>query len=303
MKRIAPAALLALAAFVVLPANTTPTTSLIHAGVAVGIDDDTLRISGKPVRLNGVDAEETGHFGKRPGLIAASLALDAIRGSGHQDGPRRGFEPDPHDQGQADPAPSDASPHPGEPLRSGDGATPPVAVSAALSSATPMSERTAIASVTPPAMPAARENEPGPQQIYAGLIKPENVAHEQRCLTEAIYFEARSEGEDGRAAVAQVVLNRVKSGSYPGSVCGVVYQNRHRKLACQFTFACEGKPLRVTEPEAWEAAVRIARDVYEGKIFLAEVGASTHYHADYVRPHWAKKLKKMDVIGRHVFYS
>lgn len=129
------------------------------------------------------------------------------------------------------------------------------------------------------------------------------MAREQRCLAEAIYFEARSEAEDGRAAIAQVVLNRVKSGIYPGSVCGVVYQNRHRKLSCQFTFACEGKALRVTEPESWEAAVRIARDVYEGKIYLAEVGASTHYHADYVRPHWAKKLKKMDVIGRHVFYS
>ena len=168
-----------------------------------------------------------------------------------------------------------------------------------------MSERTAnaIASLTPPAMPAARENDPEPRPIYAGLIKPENMAREQRCLAEAIYFEARSEAEDGRAAVAQVVLNRVKSGSYPDSVCGVVYQNRHRKLACQFTFACEGKSLRVTEPEPWEAAVRIARDVYEGKIYLAEVGASTHYHADYVRPHWAKKLKKMDVIGRHVFYS
>jgi spore germination cell wall hydrolase CwlJ-like protein len=166
-----------------------------------------------------------------------------------------------------------------------------------------MSERTTIAALTPPDMSALRASEPELLQIYAGLIKPESMADEKRCLAEAIYFEARSEGEDGRAAVAQVVLNRVKSGRYPGSVCGVVYQSRHHKLACQFSFACEGKSLRVTEPKPWEEAERIARDVYEGKIYLAEVGASTHYHADYVRPYWARKLKKMDVIGRHVFYS
>ncbi len=49
-------------------------------------------------------------------------------------------------------------------------------------------------------------------------------------------------------------------------------------------------------------AVRIARDVVEGRTYLADVGASTHYHADYVRPWWARRLTKMDTIGRHVFY-
>ncbi|WP_324617317.1 cell wall hydrolase [Microvirga alba] len=138
---------------------------------------------------------------------------------------------------------------------------------------------------------------------YADLIDPDNLSKEQRCLAEAVYFEARSESPDGQAAVAQVVLNRVRSGLYPTSICGVVYQNRHRHLACQFTFACEGKALRVTEPESWESAKRIASDVLEGKTYLAEVGGSTHYHADYVRPYWAKSLKKMDVIGRHIFYK
>ena len=99
------------------------------------------------------------------------------------------------------------------------------------------------------------------------------------------------------------LLNRVKSGLYPASVCGVVYQNRNRHLACQFTFACEGKALRITEPGPWRDATRIAREVYEGTTYLADVGASTHYHADYVRPYWARKLKKMDTIGRHVFYK
>lgn len=138
---------------------------------------------------------------------------------------------------------------------------------------------------------------------YADLIDPASMNREQRCLAEAIYFEARSEPPDGQAAVAQVVLNRVKSGLYPNSVCGVVYQNRHRYMACQFSFACEGRSLRITEPAPWAQAVRVARDVTEGKTYLADVGGATHYHADYVRPYWAKRLKKMDVIGRHVFYK
>jgi hypothetical protein len=138
---------------------------------------------------------------------------------------------------------------------------------------------------------------------YADLIDPDNLQKERRCLAEAIYFEARSEPEEGQAAVAQVVLNRVRSGLYPSSICGVVYQNRHRHLACQFTFACEGKALRVSEPDSWNMAQRIAGEVLNGKRYLAEVGASTHYHASYVRPYWARRLKKMDVIGRHIFYK
>ncbi len=138
---------------------------------------------------------------------------------------------------------------------------------------------------------------------YADLIDPDNMNKEQRCLAEAVYFEARSESAEGQAAVAQVVLNRVKSGLYPASICGVVYQNRHRHLACQFTFACEGKALRIGESESWEQAKRVASAVLEGKTYLADVGSATHYHANYVRPYWARRLKKMDVIGRHIFYK
>jgi len=138
---------------------------------------------------------------------------------------------------------------------------------------------------------------------YADLIDPDNLNKEQRCLAEAVYFEARSEPEEGQAAVAQVVLNRVKSGLYPSSICGVVYQNRHRHLACQFTFACEGKALRITDSASWERAKRVASAVLEGKTYLADVGGATHYHANYVRPYWARRLKKMDVIGRHIFYK
>ena len=100
-----------------------------------------------------------------------------------------------------------------------------------------------------------------------------------------------------------MVLNRVRHPAFPSSVCGVVYQNRHHYMGCQFSFACEGKSLRITEAASWNQAVRVAREVTEGKTYLADVGGATHYHADYVRPFWAKKLKKMDTIGRLIFYK
>lgn len=137
---------------------------------------------------------------------------------------------------------------------------------------------------------------------YRDLIGTANLSREERCLAEAVYFEARSEPELGQAAVAQVVLNRIKSGLYPTSICGVVYQNSHKHLACEFTFTCEGKSLAVTEPGPWEIAVRLSKAVLDGRNYNPRVANATHYHANYVSPRWGKHLKKMDVIGRHIFY-
>jgi hypothetical protein len=124
----------------------------------------------------------------------------------------------------------------------------------------------------------------------------------EKCLADAIYFESRGEPERGQMAVAQVVMNRVFSGFYPDNVCGVVYQNAHRHLACQFTFACEGKRLVVDEPDMWEQAKRIARDTLDGKLWLPEVGKSTHYHASWVRPSWIREMKRNWKFGVHTFY-
>lgn len=195
-----------------------------------------------------------------------------------------------------------------------DGSTPAVNRAVALASVTPAPvepEVIAAAAMRIPAFARVHTDAAGHTAStarlrvgpdYLGLIDPENRGREQRCLSEAIYFEARSEPEDGQAAVAQVVLNRVKSGLYPTTVCGVVYQNRHRYKACQFTFACEGKSLAITEPDAWEKAQRIAKAVLEGNEYNASIGHSTHYHATYVSPYWSRRLKRMDQIGRHVFY-
>ena len=129
------------------------------------------------------------------------------------------------------------------------------------------------------------------------------LAKAEKCLADAVYFEARGEPFKGQQAVAQVVMNRVFSGYYPNDVCGVVYQNSGRHLACQFTFACEGKDLsKVDEPDMWEQAKKIAKDMLDGKIWLAEVGHATHYHAYWVHPSWVHEMTKLYKFGVHTFY-
>ena len=122
------------------------------------------------------------------------------------------------------------------------------------------------------------------------------------CLSQAIYYEAGNESEDGQRAVAQVVLNRVRHPAWPNSVCGVVYQGPMRPGGgCQFTFTCDGSLARSPGGVAWLRARRLAAEALSGRIF-APVGLSTHYHADYVFPAWAPRLAKTTVIGAHIFY-
>ena len=127
-------------------------------------------------------------------------------------------------------------------------------------------------------------------------------AKEQKCLANAVYFEARGETLRGQAAVAQVVLNRVRNPAYPSTVCGVVYQNQHLRNRCQFSFACDGKKDRIRSQESYKTAQDIAMAVTAGKIFLPEVASSTHYYAQYVSPRWARSMEKMKKIGLHIFY-
>ncbi|HEY2136889.1 MAG TPA: cell wall hydrolase [Xanthobacteraceae bacterium] len=125
----------------------------------------------------------------------------------------------------------------------------------------------------------------------------------EQCLADAIYFEARGEQVRGQIAVAQVVMNRVFSGYYPGNVCGVVYQNANRHLRCQFTFACDGSRSHASdEPDAWVRAKQIARETLDGKLWLPDVGKATHYHAFWVHPWWVHEMHKLDRIGVHTFY-
>ncbi len=126
---------------------------------------------------------------------------------------------------------------------------------------------------------------------------------EENCLARAVYFEARSESELGQLAVAKVILNRVKDPEYPKSVCGVVYQGSGRRNSCQFSFACDGLPDDVKSAAAWSNAKRIAQKAMAGDTTVAAIGSATNYHADYVRPKWARSMKRLIKIGHHVFYE
>lgn len=126
-----------------------------------------------------------------------------------------------------------------------------------------------------------------------------------RCLARAIYFEARGEPTRGKLAVGRVVLNRVTSKSYPHSVCRVVYQNDHRRNRCQFSFACDGKPDTITDRAAWNEVLAYAEWLLThdaSERHESELWTSTHYHADYVTPPWAKHLTLTGRVGRHLFY-
>jgi spore germination cell wall hydrolase CwlJ-like protein len=127
-------------------------------------------------------------------------------------------------------------------------------------------------------------------------------AKAEKCLANTVYFESRDEPVRAQIAVAQVVLNRVFSPYYPDNVCGVVYQNADRHLACQFTFACDGIPDVVTEPDAWARATHIAHDILDGKLWMPEVAKSTHYHDYWAHPNWVGEMKRMDRLGGLIFY-
>lgn len=175
-----------------------------------------------------------------------------------------------------------------------------------------------LASLSPPNEDAGNATESGEGVAPKGEVNADNQrakspaerlalndksrAKSEKCLAEAVYFESRGEAVRGQIAVAQVVMNRVFSGKYPDTVCGVVYQNKYRHLACQFTFACDNIPDVIREPEMWERARKISKAMLDGQIWLPEVGKSTHYHAYWVRPSWVAEMKKMYKFGVHTFY-
>ena len=121
---------------------------------------------------------------------------------------------------------------------------------------------------------------------------------EMNCLAENIYYEAASESFEGKLAVAQVTLNRVKSGHFPSSVCGVVKQKTNG--VCQFSWFCEHKKTQNTS--AYLHARDIALLVYANYEKMQDMTrGALFYHADYVNPRW--KLERTTVIGRHIFYK
>ena len=131
--------------------------------------------------------------------------------------------------------------------------------------------------------------------------QPAVDAREHHCLSQAVYYEARGETQRGQVAVAEVVMNRVRSSYYPNTICNVVYQGSHRVTGCQFTFTCDGSLAERPRGRAWERAQRVATAVILG--YTRQVTQhATHYHTDAVNPVWSAGLVETTTIGTHVFY-
>lgn len=152
------------------------------------------------------------------------------------------------------------------------------------------------------AIPISAQTGPRAAPFVVRANSPWDQERSLQCLAETVYYEARSESEEGQRAVAQVVLNRMRHPAYPNSICGVVYQGPMRAGGgCQFTFTCDGSlAIRPAGP-GWARARAIAAAALAGQVF-APVGYATHYHTHEVLPNWAYRLVKLAVIGSHNFY-
>jgi hypothetical protein len=176
------------------------------------------------------------------------------------------------------------------------------AVAAILSVPQPPAAVEPVVRVALPAPPAAT-----PSRVEAAAAPhapPRATPRRSRdldCLAEAVYFEARGESRDGQAAVAQVVLNRVRHPAFPNTVCGVVYQGAKGR-GCQFSFACDGRPERAEEGAAWRRARRVAARALAG-VVVPQIGSATHFHAARVQPNWGPGLRRVAQVGVHVFYK
>jgi Cell Wall Hydrolase len=152
------------------------------------------------------------------------------------------------------------------------------------------------ASISPGIASVVRLPTPGERLHLTGT----SLAKAERCLASAVYFEARAEPARGQSAVAQVVMNRVFSGHYPGDICDVVYQSAHQH--CQFSFACSTKRKAINERGAWARANRIAARTLAGDLYDPALGSSTHFHATYIHPDWVHEMRKIVRYGTHSFY-
>ena len=126
-------------------------------------------------------------------------------------------------------------------------------------------------------------------------------SRELECLADAVYYEARGETPSGQAAVAQVVMNRVRHPAFPKSICGVVFQGAYNRTGCQFSFACDGSMRRARDVGAWARARKVAARALAGA-GSSQVGSATHFHTITVSPGWGPRLLRVAQVGMHIFY-
>jgi N-acetylmuramoyl-L-alanine amidase len=115
---------------------------------------------------------------------------------------------------------------------------------------------------------------------------------ELQCLTRVMLYEAGAEGRDGMIAVAQVVMNRMKSGRFPKTVCGVVHQPG------QFSAI---RSYKAPGGARWSRAEALAREVMTGEA-APVVGKALYFHATRVRPAYVRNRTRVAQVGNHIFY-
>ena len=131
---------------------------------------------------------------------------------------------------------------------------------------------------------------------------------EMWCMAQNIYYEARGSNRADRISVADVVLNRVNDSRYPSTVCSVVQQGKQDangnmvRHMCQFSWYCDGKSDWPADMDAWVDAQQIAFNIMTWGQGRGLTEGSTHYHAKYVSPRWARDLQLVGRIGVHIFY-
>jgi N-acetylmuramoyl-L-alanine amidase len=124
--------------------------------------------------------------------------------------------------------------------------------------------------------------------------QPNELSRELHCLAGAIYFESKSETLTGQLAVGRVVVARAKSGRFPNSYCGVVYQ------PSQFSFVRgQSMPGIAKGSRQWKNAVAIAQ-IAHSNTWASPVEGALYFHAAYVSPGW--RLKRLGRVDNHVFY-
>jgi spore germination cell wall hydrolase CwlJ-like protein len=136
---------------------------------------------------------------------------------------------------------------------------------------------------------------------YLASLPEASGGAQWECLAEALYHEARGESARGLFAVGEVILNRVDSGRYPGTPCGVINQGTGRKYACQFTYTCDGVADTIREHAAYVRVGKVAKLLLDGAPRTLTDGA-THYHTTAVSPSWARRFPQTAAIGVHLFY-
>jgi N-acetylmuramoyl-L-alanine amidase len=131
-------------------------------------------------------------------------------------------------------------------------------------------------------------------ELVAAHAEPEELSPEMHCLAGAIYFESKGESLPGQLAVGRVIVNRAKSGRFPDSYCGVVYQ------PSQFSFVRgRSMPAIRTNSQDWRKAVAIAQ-IADADKWRSPVEGALFFHASYVSPRW--RLTRIARVDNHIFY-